>query len=72
MQTRSAIANTLHRQRMFQMKTRPGIAVGLLRVFVGVFFVAMTVAFLTVPFTLSSHPGEPALNPLNVDSSHLT
>lgn len=72
MKAQLTIANSLHQQRMVQMKTQPTIAVSLLQVFVSIFLVTMTVAFLTVPFTLSSHPGEPMQKPLSAESSHLT
>ena len=72
MKTQSTIAISLHQQRMIQMKTPPTIAVRVLWAFVSVFLMAMTIAFLTVPYALSRHPGEALPIPVSMESSHLT
>jgi len=42
------------------MKTRTTISAGLLPGFAGIFFVMMTIVFLSVPYSMSRHPGEPS------------
>ena len=39
---------------------RPNLATDLFRGVVTTVFIVMTMAFVTVPYALSSHPGEPA------------
>ncbi|HEX8961595.1 MAG TPA: hypothetical protein VF801_01220 [Rhodocyclaceae bacterium] len=40
------------------MKNTPSIAADIGRFAIAAIFVVMTMAFLTVPYALSSHPGE--------------
>jgi type III secretory pathway component EscV len=40
------------------MKTRMTLSAGLLPGFAGIFFVVMTIVFLSVPYSMSRHPGE--------------
>jgi hypothetical protein len=55
-----------------QVQSQSTIADSLLRGFISVFFVIMTIIFLTVPYALSRHPGDPVQAPTNVEIKHLT
>ncbi|MEN6585366.1 MAG: hypothetical protein ABFE02_04840 [Sulfuricella sp.] len=70
MKTQTTIAISLHQQRMIQMKTQPTISVRLLSAVIGVFIVTMTIIFLTVPYAMSSHPGEPLSKAVSTESIH--
>ena len=50
------------------MKTKTAVAARLLPVFASVFFVTMTLIFLTVLYALSRHPGEPMQKPVSTEN----
>lgn len=43
------------------MKTRMTLSAGLLPGFAGIFFVMMTIVFLSVTYSMARHPGETSL-----------
>lgn len=55
-----------------QSQNQPTVAASLFRGFISVFFVIMTIVFLTVPYALSRHPGDPIPSPTSTQSGHLT
>jgi len=54
------------------MKTQTSMIAGLFRGFISLLVVTMTMAFLTIPYALSGHPGDAAQNPASAESRHLT
>lgn len=54
------------------MKSQTSFAASLLRAFVGLVFVTMTIVFLTVPYALSRHPGDPSPQLTTAESRHLS
>jgi len=50
------------------MKPQTAVVTRLLPVFSSVFFVTMTLIFLTVPYALSRHPGEPIQKPVSAEN----
>ncbi|MFZ4536493.1 hypothetical protein [Propionivibrio sp.] len=53
------------------MKTQKTITASPFQKFVSVIFVTMTLVFLTVPYAMSRHPGEPLQQPVIVQIHHL-
>lgn len=41
------------------MKTQPTLAAEIFRFVAAMIFIAMTMAFIMIPYALSTHPGEP-------------
>lgn len=59
-------------QRTSQMEAQTSFAASMFRVVVSVLFVTMTIAFLTIPYSLSMHPGDPSSQLASAASRHLT
>lgn len=55
-----------------QSQNQTTIAASLFRGFISVFFVIMSIIFLTVPYALSRHPGDPLPAPTTMQGRHLT
>jgi hypothetical protein len=54
------------------MEAQTSFAASMFRVVVSVLFVTMTIAFLTIPYSLSMHPGDPSSQLASAASRHLT
>jgi hypothetical protein len=59
-------------QRTNQMEAQTSFAASMFRVVISVLFVTMTIAFLTIPYSLSMHPGDPSSQLASAASRHLT
>lgn len=58
-----------HQQRTTQMKFQTSFAASMIRLVVGVILVTMTVAFVTIPYSLSRIPGHPSA-PVILEATH--
>lgn len=58
-----------HQQRTTQMEFQTSFAASMIRLVVGVILVTMTVAFVTIPYSLSKIPGHPSA-PLTLGATH--
>jgi hypothetical protein len=54
------------------MKDRPTLKADVFRFAVAAVFLAMTMAFLTIPYALSAHPGDPSAPVATAAARHLS
>jgi hypothetical protein len=54
------------------MKKQPSLGADLFRAVVGVIFVTMTMAFITVPYALSAHPGDSSVQVATLSATQIS